>query len=144
MLEIKRLFFIYNDTRQKIIKSQVNKLAFFSCCPLPHLSHNQPFRLGGGDAHGRGGMHRGGEGGCTCILCIPLGTPLSDTNPIYGIHLVGTWDKIPYVCIPAYLRVHAHMLFRDRYTKEVKSPRGRFQGPYCGGWGSRIQKSVSI
>jgi hypothetical protein len=30
MLEIKRLFFIYNDTRQKIIKSQVNKLAFFS------------------------------------------------------------------------------------------------------------------
>ncbi len=26
-----------NDTRQKIIKSQVNKIAFFSCCPLPHL-----------------------------------------------------------------------------------------------------------
>jgi hypothetical protein len=21
----------------------------------------------------RGGMHRGGEGGCTCILCIPPG-----------------------------------------------------------------------
>ncbi len=28
------------------------------------FSHNQPFRLGtGGDAHGRGGMHRGGGGG---------------------------------------------------------------------------------
>jgi hypothetical protein len=35
--EIKRLFFIYNDTRQKIIKSQVNKLAFFSCCPLTYF-----------------------------------------------------------------------------------------------------------
>jgi hypothetical protein len=28
---------LFNDTRHKIIKSQVNKLAFFSCCPLPHL-----------------------------------------------------------------------------------------------------------
>jgi hypothetical protein len=49
--------------RQKIIKSQVNKLAFFSCCPLPHLSNNQPFRLGRGDAHGRGGGCTGGGGG---------------------------------------------------------------------------------
>jgi len=61
--------------RQKIIMSQVNKLAFFLL--IAHclvFSHNQPFRLGrGGDAHGRGGMHRGGEGGCTCILCIPPG-----------------------------------------------------------------------
>jgi hypothetical protein len=45
MLEIKRLFFIYNDTFQA-----------------------------GGDAHGRGGgCTGGGEGGCTCILCIPPG-----------------------------------------------------------------------
>jgi hypothetical protein len=36
-MSIKRLFFIYNDTQQKIIKSQVNKLPFFSSCPLPHL-----------------------------------------------------------------------------------------------------------
>jgi hypothetical protein len=66
MLEIKRLFFIYNDTRQKIIKSQVNKLAFFSCCPLPH------------HAHGRGeGMHGGGGRGDACASCAsPLGTPL--------------------------------------------------------------------
>ncbi len=26
-----------------------------------------------GDAHGRGGDAQGGEGGCTCILCIPPG-----------------------------------------------------------------------
>jgi hypothetical protein len=62
ILEIKRLFFIYNDTRQKIIKSQVNKLAFFSCCPLVTSLSG----WGGGDAHGQGG-------GCTCILCIPPG-----------------------------------------------------------------------
>ncbi len=28
---------------------------------------------GGGDAHGQGGDAHGGEGGCTCILCIPPG-----------------------------------------------------------------------
>jgi hypothetical protein len=63
------------DTRQKIIKSQVNKLAFFSCCPLHHLFSSTAFQAeeGGGDAHGRGGDAQGGEGGCTCILCIPPG-----------------------------------------------------------------------
>jgi hypothetical protein len=57
------------DTQQKIIKSQVNKLAFFSCCPLPHLFSSPAFQAeegggctwpgGRGDAHGRGGggMH---------------------------------------------------------------------------------------
>ncbi len=70
MLGIKRLFFIYNDMRQKIIKSLVNKLAFFSCCPLPHLFSQSAFQAGG-DAHGRGGDAHGGEGECTCILCIP-------------------------------------------------------------------------
>jgi hypothetical protein len=52
---------------------------FLSCCPLPHF--NQPFRLGrGGDAHGRGGMHRGGGRGdarASWHSCAsPLGTPL--------------------------------------------------------------------
>jgi hypothetical protein len=57
------------DTRQKIIKSQVNKLAFFSCCPLPHLFSSPAFQAEVG-----GRMHMaGGEGGCTCILCIPPG-----------------------------------------------------------------------
>jgi hypothetical protein len=62
MLEIKRLFFIYNDTRQKIIKSPVNKLAFFLVAHCLIFSHNQPVRLGG-DAHGRGGGCTGGGGG---------------------------------------------------------------------------------
>jgi hypothetical protein len=58
---------------------QVNKLAFFSCCPLHCLifSHNQPFRLVGGDAHGQGGgMHRGGRGDARASCASPLGTPL--------------------------------------------------------------------
>jgi hypothetical protein len=51
MLEIKRLFFIFNDTQQKNIKSQVNKLAFFLVAHCLIFSHNQPFRLGGGGMH---------------------------------------------------------------------------------------------
>ncbi len=48
---------------------------FFLVAHCLIFSHNQPFRLGrGGDAHGRGGGDaQGGEGGCTCILCIPPG-----------------------------------------------------------------------
>ncbi len=62
-----------NDTRQKSIKSQVKKLAFFLVAHCLIFSHDHLSGWGGGDAHGRGGMHRGGGGGCTCILCIPLG-----------------------------------------------------------------------
>jgi hypothetical protein len=38
---------------------------------------------GGGDAHGRGGMHRGGgEGDASCASCAsPLGTPLNRDVP---------------------------------------------------------------
>ncbi len=59
------VFFIYNDTRQQIIKSQVNWLAFFSCCPVPTASSFLITTLsgwGGGDAHRRGGCTGGGGG----------------------------------------------------------------------------------
>jgi hypothetical protein len=74
--------------RQKIIKSQV---AFFSCCPLPHLFSLPAFQAGGGgDAHGRGGGDaQGGEGGCTCILCIPPGYATGSTV------LVRSIDPVP-------------------------------------------------
>jgi hypothetical protein len=49
----------------KIIKSQVNKLAFFLVAHCLIFSHNQPFRLGGGGCTWPegGGMHKGGGGG---------------------------------------------------------------------------------
>jgi hypothetical protein len=65
------LFSIYNDTRQKIIKSQVNKLAFFSCCPVSTASSFLITSLSGWG--GGGCTWPGGEGGCTCLLCIPPG-----------------------------------------------------------------------
>ncbi len=42
---------------------------------IRNTAHNQPFRLGRGGMHMArgGGCTGGGEGGCTCILCIPPG-----------------------------------------------------------------------
>ena len=61
ILEIKKPVFLYNDMWQKIIMSQVNKLAFFSCCPL--VTTLSGWRgggctwPGGGCTGGGGGMH---------------------------------------------------------------------------------------
>ncbi len=41
---------------------------------------------GGGDAHGRGGDAQGGEGGCTCILCIPPGYATGTPPPIFPLY----------------------------------------------------------
>jgi hypothetical protein len=62
ILEIKKPVFLYNDMWQKIIMSQVNKLAFFSCCPLvTSLSgcggEGMHMARGGGTHRGGGGMH---------------------------------------------------------------------------------------
>ncbi len=38
---------------------------------------------------------------------------------------------------------YAYTYVSQRWTKEVKSPPGRFQGPYCGGWGSRCIKKLN-
>ncbi len=45
---------------------------FFLVAHCLIFSHNQPFRLGG-RCTWPGGDAQGGEGGCTCILCIPPG-----------------------------------------------------------------------
>ncbi len=60
------------------------------------------------------------------------------------------YEQEPTLERPTYkhnnLRVHtsiptcAYAYVSQRKTKEVKSPPGRFQGPYCGGWGSRCIK----
>ncbi len=45
---------------------RLTNLHFFLVAHCLIFSHNQPFRLWGG-------CTGGGEGGCTCILCIPPG-----------------------------------------------------------------------
>ncbi len=60
-------------------KLSSRRLHFFLVAHCHIFSHNQPFWLGG-DAHGRGGDAQGGEGGCTCILCIPPGYATAHTG----------------------------------------------------------------
>jgi hypothetical protein len=71
-----------------MIKSQVNKLAFFLVAHCLIFSHNQPFRLGRGGMHmaGGGGMHRGGRGDARAT---PLGTPLD-----IGMYLIRTRARL--------------------------------------------------
>ncbi len=54
------------------------------------FSNNQPFRLGWGMHMAGEGGSKGGEGGCTCILCFPPGYAPVSTNKFFWTGYNGT------------------------------------------------------
>ncbi len=70
---------------------------------------------------------------CTLYGAVDLYGPLRNAFDAASIHYEGKWERVgPFKMASSWVPFGTY-----------KTPRGRLQGPYCGGWGSRCIKELN-